>query len=243
MTFDDRITIETPENVTLEVMLAGVGSRMAAALLDGLIRAAVITAFGVVLFATTDDTDPARTAIFAVVYFVMTFCYDVAFEVLGRGRTPGKRATGLRVVREHGEPVGFVASAIRTLLRLVDGLPGMYAVGIVAVLLSRKNQRLGDMAAGTIVIRERTDVVTPAWSPAEAAAHPDDAWDVAAVTRDELATARAFLARREQLVPEARTRVGLELATRLRAKVAGAPAELSPEQFLERLVAAKARRS
>lgn len=245
MTYEDRIAIETPENVTLELTLAGVGSRMAAALLDMLIQFALIFASGIVMAVTFEgeEAEALQIAIVAVVLFVTLFCYDVAFETLGGGRTPGKRATGLRVVRERGEPVGFVASAIRTLLRLVDGMPTLYSVGVVAIVLSSKNQRLGDMAAGTIVVRERIDAAAPAWSAADAAAPVDDAWDVGGVTREEAVTVRAFLARRDQLDAEARARLARELAARLRPKVAGAPEHLSPEQFLERLVAVKARRS
>ena len=154
MTYDDRITIETPENVTLEVTLAGLGSRMAASLIDGLIRFAVILALFIVLLSSPDRAGGVEFALFIVGSFAVFFAYDVLFETLAGGRTPGKRATGLRVVREGGQPVGFVSSAIRNLMRLVDMLPFSYAIGIVAILVSSKNQRLGDMAAGTIVVRE-----------------------------------------------------------------------------------------
>ena len=121
----------------------------------------------------------------------------MAFEVLAGGRTPGKRWNGLRVVRTGGQPVGFVSSTIRNLLRVVDLLPGFYLVGIVSILVTKRNQRVGDLAAGTIVARAprrrraRFEAPPPARPAAAAAAH--SAWDVSAITAEELAAVRAFL--------------------------------------------------
>jgi uncharacterized RDD family membrane protein YckC len=243
VTYDDRITIETPENVTLEVTLAGLGSRMAASLIDGLIRFAVILALFIVLLSSPDRAGGVEFALFIVGSFAVFFAYDVLFETLAGGRTPGKRATGLRVVREGGQPVGFVSSAIRNLMRLVDMLPFSYAIGIVAILVSSKNQRLGDMAAGTIVVREVTTGSGSAWREHEMPRGDEDSWDIGGVTQEEIATVRSFLTRRETLDSNARTRIGRELAFRLHAKVPGAPANMSPEEFLRRLAAAKSRRS
>jgi uncharacterized RDD family membrane protein YckC len=243
VSYDDRITIETPENVTLEVALAGLGSRMAAFLIDGLIRFGVILALFIVLLASPDRAGGVELALFLIGSFTVFFAYDVIFETLAGGRTPGKRATGLRVVREGGQPVGFVSSSIRNVVRLVDMLPFSYAIGIVAILMSSKNQRLGDMAAGTIVVREVTEGSGSAWSEHEMPRGDEDAWDVGGVTQEEIATVRSFLTRRETLDSNARTRIGRELAFRLHAKVPGAPANISPEEFLRRLAAAKSRRS
>jgi uncharacterized RDD family membrane protein YckC len=243
VTYEDRITIETPENVTLQVTLAGLGSRMAASLVDGLIRFAVIIALSIVLFASPERVGGVEFALFIIGSFIVFFAYDVIFETLGGGRTPGKRATGLRVVREGGQPVGFVASAIRNIVRLIDMLPFSYAIGIVAILVSSKNQRLGDIAAGTIVVREVTAVSGSAWREHDMTWGDEDAWDVGGITQEELATVRSFLARMETLDSNARTRIGRELAFRLHSKVPGAPANISPEEFLRRLAAAKSRRS
>ena len=243
MTYDDRITIETPENVTLEVTLAGLGSRMAASLIDGLIRFGVILALFIVFLSSPERTSGVELAVFIVGSFTVFFAYDVLFETLAGGRTPGKRATGLRVVREGGQPVGFVASAIRNIVRLVDMLPFSYAIGIVAILASSKNQRLGDMAAGTMVVREVAAVSGSAWREHEMTRGDEDAWDVGGVTQEEIATVRSFLTRRETLDSNARTRIERDLAFRLHAKVPGAPANISPEEFLRRLAAAKSRRS
>jgi uncharacterized RDD family membrane protein YckC len=246
VTYDDRIAIPTPEGIELELVLAGVGSRMVASLLDLLIKAAVLVALWIIAGAVSNDGGGGFVEAAAIVgAFVLWFGYDVAFETLGSGRTPGKRAAGLRVVRLGGEPVGFMASAVRNLLRLVDMQPGViYALGATAVLFSRRNQRLGDMAAGTLVVRERRaplPLTRPA-GPDFAVADRYAGWDVSGVTSFELVTVRRFLERRWQLDPGARNRLGWELAERLRPKVAGAPSGLHPEQFLEALAEAKASR-
>lgn len=189
------------------------------------------------------DLALAAVALVVAFAFLVNFGYDVAFETLASGRTPGKRWTGLRVVRADGGPVTFSTSAVRNLMRLVDGLFA-YAVGVVAILVSARNQRLGDLAAGTVVVRERR---APAeeWARHEHHVPVEDlrTWDVSAVTTEEVATVRRFLDRRAELTAEARGRLAHEFALRLRPKVAGAPDDLPPETFLEHLAAAKAART
>jgi uncharacterized RDD family membrane protein YckC len=246
VTYEDRISIPTPEGVELELVLAGLGSRLVATLVDLLVKGGIIVALWVIAAATGgDEAGGFVVAGLVVATFLVWFGYDVAFETLASGRTPGKRAASLRVVRLGGEPVGFLASAVRNLLRLVDALPGIYAVGAASVLLSRHNQRLGDLAAGTLVVRERRAPLPAPPSanvPDFAVADRYAAWDVSAVTSFELVTVRRFLERRAQLDPAARGRLGWELAERLRPKVAGAPPSLHPEEFLEALAEAKAAR-
>jgi uncharacterized RDD family membrane protein YckC len=245
VTYDDRISIPTPEGVELELVLAGVGSRLVAAIVDQLIKMGLFLALFVIGGAVAGDgAGGFLFAVLVVASFLVFFGYDVAFEALASGRTPGKRAAGLRVVRLGGEPVGFLASAVRNLLRLVDSLPGIYAVGAVCILFSSRNQRLGDLAAGTLVVRERRAPLPafPAGAFDFTVADRYAAWDVSGITSFELVTVRRFLERRWQLDPAARGRLGWEIAERLRPKVPGAPPDLHPEQFLEALAAAKAAR-
>src|SRR5438874_7851272 len=127
MVFEDRLTLDTPEGVQLELTLAGVGSRFTAALLDYLIQLVILIALGLVFgygFGVTLGGGAWAAAIFFVLVFLVFNGYFIAFEVLASGRTPGKRWNGLRVVRESGAPVTFGASAVRNVLRLVDILPG-----------------------------------------------------------------------------------------------------------------------
>ena len=256
MSYEDRISIATPEGVDLELTLAGVGSRCAARVLDQLIQTGVLVALGLLLaavggFLGGGDSEAGSggtavaTAVVLIGVFVVQFGYDVLFETLASGRSPGKRWTGLRVVRVDGAPVGFVTSAVRNLVRIVDFLPGFYGVAIVAVLVSSRNQRLGDMAAGTLVVREKKAAplaATAAGLPPHRWADDVTGWDVSAVTTEELATVRRFLDRRSGLTPVARERLGADLAGRLFPKVVGPTDRMGAEQFLEALVAAKAAR-
>jgi uncharacterized RDD family membrane protein YckC len=254
--FEDKVTITTAEGVTLDLPLAGIGSRAIAALLDALIKGVLTIAVIAALFGGTalfdDETiGGARPgsgffvglAIAFVVIFLVNFAYDVLFETLASGRTPGKRWTGLRVVRGTGGPVSFVPSAIRNLVRIVDSLPGAYAIGLIAIIVSPKNQRLGDMAAGTLVVRERPGGVRrPLPHMERPLLEPSPSLDVSAITGEELATIRSFLDRRASLDTEARGRLAWELAERLKPRVAGVSGAQHPEVFLEQIAAAKAAR-
>lgn len=252
MDYEDRISIPTPEGVEVELVLAGLGSRFVAALLDGLVIGGVLVSLwvvGVVVASPVDLAGGVVAAGLVIGSFLVVFGYDTAFETLASGRTPGKRAVGLRVVRSGGDPPGFLAAAVRNLLRLVDFLPGLYALGSLCILFTPRNQRLGDMAADTLVVRERrAGVAVPGWAaragnrPAVPTGVSTGVWDVSSITVDEVATVRRFLERRHGLDPAARRRLGQELADRLRPRVAGAPAGTSAEEFLEGLSAAKAAR-
>ena len=237
MRYDETVTVATPEGVDFELTLAGAGSRFVSALIDLGIQMLLLTATVVAV----GPVGGYGSAAAALISFVVVLGYDVAFEVLASGRTPGKRLNGLRVVRSGGEAVGFLTSAIRNVLRLVDFLPFAYVIGAVTILATPRNQRLGDLAAGTLVVRDRIPkraessiVVFPA---AETAA-----WDTSAVTAEEIAAVRRFLERRLQIEHEARLELGRTLAARLRPKVGGVSGDLSAERFLALLASAKATR-
>jgi uncharacterized RDD family membrane protein YckC len=242
----DRVTIATPEGVELELALAGLGSRFVAALLDSLIQVglwlALLITFGILEAA--DVASAIGVAFVSVGAFLIVFGYDVAFETLNNGRTPGKRMAGVRVVRTGGQPIGLRTSAVRNLVRMADILPGMYGVGMVSIMATRRNQRLGDLAAGTLVVREST---RPAGPPTQSLYRPSlgelaQGWDLGAVTADDLAAIRRFIERRALLEAAPRARIAAELAAAVRPKVAGAAADLPDEHFLEAVAAAKASR-
>jgi uncharacterized RDD family membrane protein YckC len=239
---DDRVTIATPEGVSLELVLAGVGSRFVARLLDTLIQAVIIFALELGIYATS--APGVVRALARVLLFLVIFAYDIPFEVFNRGRTIGKVAAGIRVVGDLGEPVHFFTSAIRTILRVVDFLPVFYIAGVVSMVATQRDQRLGDLAAGTLVVRERfpgiaTEVSAPATVPVEAVA----TWDVSALGPDDLATIHQFLDRRLALPIPVRAHFAAELAARVGPLVAGAPYGTHPEYLLEGVVVAKQARS
>lgn len=161
---DEFDIIETPENVDLQRRLAGIGSRLVAGLLDHLLMAGALLLlvfllflFGISLLAygtsLIRQTDAWVTAFFTLVFFLVYWGYFVLFETWMNGQTPGKRYMRIRVVQQEGGAISFQAIAIRNLVRPVDFL-GVYAVGGLVMFLTRKVQRLGDLAAGTVVISE-----------------------------------------------------------------------------------------
>ena len=237
MEYEDRQTISTPEGVDLELPLAGVGSRFIGLLLDTLIE---WTAFVIVILALAESGSTLGAVIVSSFLVLAIVAYNVIFEVAGGGRTPGKRVSGVRVVMDGGEPVGLRASLIRNLIRLLEGFATAYIPAIISVLASDSNRRLGDHAAGTLVIRDRRPgAPAPYVAPPM---HDTGALDATAISEDELAVVSSYLARRDFLAPDARTALVTTLAGRLRPRVAGARADQTDEQFLEQLFAAKAAR-
>jgi len=235
---DDRFAIATPEGVELVLTLAGLGSRAIAGGIDLAIKGLLIGLLALALLAT----GVLGLALLVPVIAIVLVGYDIAFETLAQGRTPGKRSAGLRVVREGGGPVDVASSAIRNVLRLIDGLPLSYAPTIVSIAVTPRNQRPGDLVAGTLVIRERLAAASveradPAAGPAREAA----GWDVSAVDAGQLAMVRSFLARRYGLRPDARERLAEQLAAGLRPRVGGVD-EDDAETFLEVLDSEKVRR-
>ncbi len=238
MEYEDKIRIATPEGIELEYTLAGLGSRFGAALIDLIIRLFLLGALYGLLAAVAPNTVGA--IIFLIAIFFAIFGYDIAFEVWGGGRTPGKRWSGLRVVMITGQPVGFAASAVRNLMRIIDIYATVFIAGTVSILTTKRNQRLGDLAGHTIVLRERHTRLKGVAAP-DSVAVPAHGLDVTAITASELAAVREFLSRRDRLAREARDRVGTALANGLRRKVGGLPpGELPPERLLEMIAAAKA---
>ena len=244
MQYEEHTRIATPEGVELELVLAGLASRFMAEALDSLI---LLLALGAVVAVALIAGGAAGLVLLSVVvggWLLLSVAFHVAFEVLAGGRTPGKRACGLRVVEEGGQAIGARASAVRNLLRLLEGPPTFYVPAIVSVLATTRNQRLGDLAAGTLVVREpraprRRDAPPSAASRRLRTAE----WDVSAITPAELAAIRSFLDRRDSFTPDARRGLARDLAARLGAKVAGPPPGLPAEVLLEGIATAKSARS
>jgi len=245
---DDRFVAATPEGVSLEFVLAGLGSRFLAVFLDLLIQAAAIAVIVLALVKGIGFSTPARlyvtTGAISLVGVLLILGYFVLFESLNAGRTPGKAMTGLRVVRVTGGPVGVRASLLRNVVRLVDWLPSLYAVGAILILVTRNHQRLGDMLAGTLVVRERTAVsrlaTGTAWNHQAQWLPPElSHWDVTNVSTPELDVVNRFLVGRAGYSPEARGRLASDLASRLWPRVAGPTGPMDPEAFLEAIVLVK----
>ncbi|MEO7996771.1 MAG: stage II sporulation protein M [Gemmatimonadaceae bacterium] len=222
------VDVETPELAVLSYTVAGVGSRASAAIIDYLICivTVVLTFVLIAQFAVRGAATRATTtmstawvlAIAGLLQFAILWLYYVLFEALMDGQTPGKRIMNLRVVRDGGLAVNFEASAIRNLVRIVDMQPGfMYAVGMISLMANSRGKRLGDMAAGTLVVKE--DVISQPISKRPVAARSADAplAIAARLNEDEYALLDRFVQRRMQLEPVRRNELAATLATRLRA--------------------------
>jgi uncharacterized RDD family membrane protein YckC len=243
---EDRLRIETPEGVDLEVTLAGLGSRTGAAFVDGLIITATlvvlliaISILGGLADQSSDDLYFLIVGIGALASFVLLIGYYLVFESLNGGRTPGKAAFGIRVIKVDGRPLGFGAVAIRNLVRLVDFLPAFYAVGLIAMVSNKRNQRLGDMAAGTVVIRDRKVGAAPATLVDVIDLTVVPAWDVSMVSEEEVGLVRRFAERRKSMQAANRAHLAAVLAGPLRAKIAAPDAPSDDVDFLIRLLAEK----
>jgi uncharacterized RDD family membrane protein YckC len=159
----DTLQIATPENVTFDYDVSGIGSRLLSALVDTLLIALLqVIVFGTlillagmeVLFSSSAPT--WMVAILSLVAFVFFWGYYIFFEILWNGQSPGKRMVGLRVIRVDGTPVTAVEVVIRNLVRLIDLLPAAYGIGVVTMFVNEKSRRLGDLAAGTVVVHDRS---------------------------------------------------------------------------------------
>src|SRR5205814_4773073 len=165
----DRLDIETPEQIALELPLAGIGSRMLALATDSLLQFfAVVAIFIIGAFAAAgsnvfDRIGSSRffsQTIGALVTILVPFCmywgYFAFFEILWQGRTPGKRVAGIRVIHQTGRPMTAIECIGRNLMRTLDIQPGgIYAVGLICMLCNQQNRRVGDYVAGTIVVHDK----------------------------------------------------------------------------------------
>ncbi len=170
---DDLLRIDTPENVAFGYPVAGIGSRFIATLVDStlivLLQAAVFLLTFLVarqfFDLSADSASLSRISGWVIaglglVSFLFLWGYYIFFEMLWNGQSPGKRWTGLRVIRLDGRPITLTESVIRNLVRLVDFLPSLYAVGVVIMFVDSRSRRLGDLAAGTLVVREGRSVTS-----------------------------------------------------------------------------------
>jgi uncharacterized RDD family membrane protein YckC len=241
----------TPEAVALEFQTANVGSRILAFLIDMLV-VGTGTFVGVVAVAIAVNASGAVlpdwlvVAMFLVLIPGWWFGYFTAMETLWRGRTLGKAALGLRVVTREGAPVRFRHAAIRTLLGLVDFGVGSGFFAVVFILFSRDNQRLGDLVAGTLVLRERsaaTQLAPVSFDPPPGLESYTATLDVTGMATGEYQAVRSFLLRAQQLAPASRASLAVQLAAPLAARLRPPPPDgLPPEWYLRAVAAAYQRR-
>ncbi len=248
---DDRYTIDTPENIEFAYDIAGIGSRFLAAIIDSLLIGAALLILGIIVTVigardslTRSTLGSVVAAIGAILSFLILWGYYIVFEMVWNGQSVGKRAIGLRVVREGGRPVTFVSSAIRNLIRIVDFLPAFYGVGVIVMFVDRRARRLGDLAGGTLVVKERrgvtlesltTPAAVPLTRPGEPALQPT-LQNIHLLNDQDYNLIQEFLRRRGELGRDARMRLGVQLASGLQARL-GLPQGGDAERFLQYVAA------
>ncbi|BDE04762.1 hypothetical protein WPS_00380 [Vulcanimicrobium alpinum] len=232
------VDVRTGEAVAIRYELAGLGSRFLAVMVDGLAQILILTALALLFgflssgIARVLPRSPYLEAwlIAAGVFglFALFIGWFIIFEIWWSGRTPGKRALGLRVVRDGGFPIDPGAAVIRNLVRLIELGLGFYAISAVSALLSKENKRLGDFAAGTIVVRDRGETA----ADLDAYLARPVRSDTGLADADRVLVER-FLARRASLEPHARMRLATQIADRVRPTLAASYANLDDESLLE----------
>jgi uncharacterized RDD family membrane protein YckC len=244
---DRSVGVRTPENTAFTYELAGLGSRFLAVAIDQSIQALVLGALlaGIVLVAShvpaveravatnAEKLDAAfGIAALAVIAFTISFAYFIFFEIFWNGQTPGKKALGIRVVRDGGYPVDFGAALIRNLIRVGEFTFGFYLLSAISALASSESKRLGDYAAGTIVVRDaRLDLPAPLRPDARQPLYAATAY----LSGDERALIKRFLERRDTLDSHRRREMAARLAARVRPRLPAGLQRLDDESLLERL--------
>jgi len=236
----DKLTIDTPEQTSLEYPIAGLGSRFLAILADTAIQ--VVLSFFVLIVGSIVWTSLSgfwkvgaqwTVAIIFILLFLLYSGYFALFEIFWNGQTPGKRFAQVRVIKDDGRPIGAYEAIVRNALRLVDSLPTLYGVGLLSIFLSKQSKRLGDFVAGTVVVHEKTlvDVRPYAETKIDETLPPIDA---SKVTLEEVQLIETFLNRRDNLEPSVRTTMAMQitnrLANKMEVKIYGWP---RTERFLE----------
>ena len=239
------LEVRTGESISIHYELAGLGSRFLAVGVDLAIQLGFTLAALLLFFAAAKPLGTAAAGISAklaksseaialgagvLALFLVFFGYFIIFELWWSGRTPGKRALGIRVVRDAGFPIDLGAAVVRNLVRILEFSLGFYALSALSAVLSRQNKRLGDFAAGTIVVRERAD------APADIAAYlagesPSDD----GLSADERGLVERYVARRAQLEPRARRALAARIAQRIRPQLRASFEHLDDDELLRHL--------
>jgi uncharacterized RDD family membrane protein YckC len=250
-TFIEQHVVETPENIFFGYEVAGLGSRFLASLIDSLIQGALylMLVIGISAIGASNlfEDLPAEfenwlVALVLLVLFMIQFGYFFFFEIILNGQSPGKRALGLRVVKENGLPLSILDALIRNIVRVIDFFPFGYGIGVIVMFANRRAKRLGDFAAGTVVVKLRdhiklSDLETKP-APVE---HTTELPGAARLKESDIELIESFLQRRAQLTNAdalAQTLRQTMLARMDDAETRALADTLPPGEFLARVAAA-----
>ena len=237
--FSSRYAIETPEHVVVELELAGLGSRLAAVVIDSILVSVILLTLGFVVGGLAAWSGPRAApwivGIGILFYFLIFWGYFLLFEALNGGRTPGKKYVGIRTLMDTGHPITFAAAAARNLIRTLDSFP---VIGLPMVLLHPQHKRLGDLVAGTIVVREQSAHLTlGASAPATATRAPPVDAGAPELDDAEYALLGRLLERLDDLESDQRARLVADVAGRFAPRFPRRAA--SDEAFLVELYGAE----
>ncbi|MGA7934220.1 MAG: RDD family protein [Kovacikia sp.] len=234
MRFFNRVSLSTPESVELEFTLAGIGNRTLALLIDYHIMGLLLFGFWVLwgtfslgLLSYLSGTNQNYTAvpiwltaIAVLISFVIFTGYFAFFELAWQGQTPGKRIAKIRVIRDDGKPIGISQVALRSLLRPIDDL---LFIGAFFILFGKREKRLGDWAAGTLVIQEQRpgskETIVISEQAKDLATQLPAMADLSQLLPDDFVVIRTYLERRAAMAPNARKELSLKLARQLRTLI------------------------
>jgi uncharacterized RDD family membrane protein YckC len=261
----DHLSIDTPEQVAIRFPLAGLGSRFLAILTDSAVQVAAYAVL-ILIFVLIATSAPKTTsgalshtgekwliAGLILIHFLMYWGYFALFETFWNGQTPGKKLLKIRVIQQSGRQITFFEAMTRNLLRIIDALPGFYLIGVIAMLSNHQHQRLGDLAAGTLVVHERqsdeplwggtgtrsiTTAAIEAHRPNPFFERPDEAMlpadAVARLNTEDLGLIDRFFSRILDMELDTRARIAERLAAQMSQKMGlPLPAETKPERLLE----------
>jgi uncharacterized RDD family membrane protein YckC len=243
VTVPQKLTIDTPEQISIEYEIAGPGSRFMALFVDLMLQVLVAIAL-FIIFAITGGTVAAvyskagvwGVALSVLAVFLVQWGYFAIFEIVWKGQTPGKRQAGIRVINESGREASQYEAIARNLLRAVDSLPGMYAVGAIVMFISPQNKRIGDYVAGTIVVHDRKPENEAIFFNT-ANDRPIEAINYSTITPTDLEVIETYLQRRLDLDYDVRQQAAKKLADHFRQKCNVPPeTKLENENLLEMLV-------
>lgn len=250
-TSEDILHIHTPENVAFGYEVAGIGSRFLAAIVDTLLILALEAFISIAAILGSRYLNAAGLdeslnmwviAIVGLILFFVFWGYYILFEMLWNGQTPGKRLAGLRVIRANGAPISLAESTIRNLVRLIDFIPSLYGVGVVVMFIDRQSRRLGDLAAGTLVVRDHSSITLEslAASPLKSTFHAPGAseYPVHLLTANDVQLAEEFLRRRGELFnrQELAPRIARTLAEHMRLPSEEIDSAYKAEIMIERII-------
>jgi uncharacterized RDD family membrane protein YckC len=242
----DQLKIDTPEQIALELPIAGIGSRFLAMAVDTLIQAALYLIVGLIAIFSLPLGSSVFTflpkllgpAMAVFVAFAIYWGYFAIFEILWKGQTPGKKFTGIRVIKESGRPINAFEAVGRNLMRAVDALPGVYGVGVVCMMCNQQSRRLGDFVAGTVVVHEKpSEEGRPSWNTATETAPATSGLGQA--TADDLVLIETYLHRRFELDPLVRLPTAIRIAERIKAKTG---LDSAPQQHVDDFLEEAARK-